>query len=167
MIEVQCTHTALALAAAACSPPASETAPPPTAASAVPSEIAAAASAAAPGITITNGDPSGANDEYEVSGRMPNGDEVELDLVQSNGAWTVLEIQRDVAWPSVPEPVRAAAAAAPDPFEPARVIESRQAADGSVIYELFRAAEQGAGGSGGPREVRWHEGKATLITPGP
>ena len=167
MTKVQYALTALALVAAACSPPASDTTPPqadttPTqaAASAVPTEIATAVSAAAPGITITNGEPDAANNEYEVTGTMPNGDEVEFDMVQSNGAWTVLEIQRDVAWSSVPEPVRAAAAAAPNPFEPVRVIESRQAADGSVVFELFPAEGQGQ-----MREVRWHEEKAAVIPP--
>ena len=94
---------------------------------------------------------------------MPNGDEIELDLVQSNGAWTVLEIQRDVAWSSVPEPVRAAAAAAPNSFEPVRVIESTQAEDGSVVFDLVPE-----GGQGGPAmEVRWYEEKAEVITPAP
>ena len=115
----------LALAAAACSPPASETAPaatPPQAAApaapAVPAEIAAAASAAVPGISITGGEMNAGQTQYEVTGTMPNGDEIELDLAQSNGAWTVEEIQRDVAWASVPAPVRAAVAATPKPFEP-------------------------------------------------
>lgn len=166
MTKVQYTLTALALAAAACSPPASESTPPPgtpsAAASAVPSEIAAVVSAAAPGITITDGEPDAGNTEYEVTGTLPNGDEIELDLVQSNGAWTVLEIQRDVPWSSVPAPVRAAAAAAPNSFEPVRVIESTQPADGSVIFELFSAERQG----GGPAmEVRWHDGKAAVIPP--
>lgn len=163
MIRIQYTLTALALAATACSSPAPETAAPAAAPSTVPSEIAAAATAAAPGITITNGEAG--DDEYEVTGTMPNGDEVELDMVRSNGAWTVQEVQRDVAWASVPEPVRAAAAAAPNPFEPVRVIESRQTADGAVVYELFRTAQQGGGGPA--IEVRWHEGKAAVITPAP
>ena len=161
MTKVQYALTVLALAAAACSPPASETTPPSAAATAVPSEIAAVVSAAAPGITITNGEPDADNTEYEVTGTLPSGDEIELDLVQSNGAWSVLEIQRDVAWSSVPEPVRAAAAAAPNAFEPVRVIESKQPADGSVIFELFSAERQG----GGPAmEVRWHDEKAAVIS---
>jgi hypothetical protein len=169
---------ALALATAACSPPASETTtttpasetttPPQAAASAVPADIAAAVSAAAPGIKITSGERDDNNNEYEVTGTMPNGDEVEFDMVQSNGAWAVLEIQRDVPWSSVPEPVRAAAAAAPNAFEPARVIESKQAADGAVVYELFPAQTQGGTGPGGPvMEVRWHEGKAALVPRAP
>ena len=166
MTRLQYALVVLALTAAACSPPASETTPAPPATSAVPEEIAKVASAAAPGITITDGELDAANSEYEVTGTMPNGDEIELDVVQSNGTWTVLEIQRDVPWSSVPEPVRAAAAAAPKPFEPVRVIESKQPADGSVVYELFSTDAQGGGPGGGPAmEVRWLDGKAVVITP--
>jgi hypothetical protein len=171
MIKVQYAFTVLALAAAACSPPASETTsettPPQAAPSTVPAEIAAVVSAAAPGITIVNGETDAANNEYEVTGTMPNGDEIELDVVQSNGAWRVLEIQRDVPWSSVPEPVRAAASAAPKSFEPVRVIESRQPADGSVVYELFPAAQEGSAAGGPAMEVRWLDGKAAVITPAP
>jgi hypothetical protein len=123
-------------------------------------------SAAAPGITITNGELDASNNEYEVAGTMPNGDEIELDLVESNGAWTVLEIQRDVPWSSVPEPVRVAATAAPNSFEPVRVIESKQPEDGSVIYELFSAEDQNGTATGGPSmEVRWQDEKAAVISP--
>ena len=164
MIKIQYAFIALALAAAACSPPAPETTQQPEGgASAVPQNIAAIASAAVPGITIISGELSAGDDQYEVTGTLPNGDEIELDMVQLNGAWTVLEIQRDVPWSSVPGPVRAAAAAAPGSFEPVRVIESTQAADGSVVYELFRAAEPGTPSRGPAMEVRWHEGNATLI----
>jgi hypothetical protein len=166
MIRVHYALAALALAAAACSTPGSETPSPQAAASAVPAEIAAATSGAAPGIVITRGEQDADGDEYEVTGTMPNGDEVELDLVQSNGTWTVMEIQRDVAWSSVPDPVRVAASAAPNSFEPVRVIESRQPADGSVIFELFAAEGQDGRPGGGPSmEVRWHDGKAAVISP--
>lgn len=160
----------LALAATACSQPASEqtsapapaATPAPAAATRVPEDIAEVVTAAAPGIAITGGEEGG--DEYEVTGRMPNGDEVELDVVRTNGAWSVLEIQRDVPWASVPEPVRTAAAAAPNAFEPVRVIESRMAADGSIVYELFTAAgRDGAPARGPAMEVRWHEGKAEIV----
>ena len=167
MTKVQYTLTAMALAAAACSSPESETKPPQAEPSAVPTEIAAVVSAAAPGITITNGELDAANNEYEVTGTMPNGEEIELDLVQSSAAWTVLEIQRDVAWSSVPEPVRAAAGAAPNSFEPVRVIESRQPADGSVVYELFSAAQDGSAAAGPAMEVRWHDGNAAVISQAP
>ena len=168
MTNIRYALTVLALAAAACSAPASETTPAPAqpqaAASAVPPEVAAAASAAVPGITITGGELNAGQTQFEVTGTMPNGDEIELDLAQSNGTWTVEEIQRDVAWASVPEPVRAAAAATPKPFEPVRVIESKQAADGVVVYELFAApAQDGAPARGPAMEVRWHNAKAEVV----
>ncbi len=163
MAKVQLAFIAVALAAAACSRPASERPQPEAAASPVPRDVAALVLAAAPGITIASGEFSAGNDQYEVTGTLPNGNEIELDMVQSNGAWTVLEIQRDVAWSAVPELVRAAAAAAPESFEPVRVIESTQAADGSVVYELFRAVEDGSPSRGPAMEVRWHEGSAEVI----
>ena len=126
-------------------------------------ETVRATAAAAPGVTITSGELSTGGDQYEVTGTLPNGDEIEIDMVQSNGEWTVLEVQRDIAWSSVPETVRATAGAAPGSFEPVRVIESTQTVDGSVVYELFRAS-QGGNPSGGPdMEVRWHEGSAEMI----
>ena len=166
MNKLQHSLIALAMTVAACSSPAPETPSPQAPAAAVPPEIAAVAAAAAPGITITAGELDAANNEYEVTGSLPNGDEIELDLVQSNGAWTVLEIQRDVPWSSVPEPVRAAATAARASFEPVRVIESKQPRDGSVIFELFSAQDQDGSPGGGPAmEVRWLDGKAAVITP--
>ena len=163
MTKVQYAFIALVLAAAACSPPAPETTQPETAASSVLEDASAVASAAAPSVTITSGEFNTRGDQYEVTGTLPNGDEIEIDMVQSNGAWTAIELQRDVAWPSVPELVRATAAAAPDLFEPVRVIESTQVADGSIVYELFRAAENGIPSRGPDMEVRWHEGSAGVI----
>ena len=152
-----------ALATAACSPPASDTTQTEASVFPVPADVAAVVSTAVPDITITSGELNAGGDQYEVTGTLPNGDEIEVDMVQSNGAWTVLEIQRDIAWSSVPEPVRAAAAAGPDSFEPARVIESTQAADGSIVYELFREMADGSPSQGPDMEVRWHEGSAEVM----
>ena len=163
MTRVQYIFIALASATAACSPPASETTQTEASVSPVPADIAAVVSTAVPDITITSGELSAGNDQYEVTGTLPNGDEIEVDMVQPNGAWTVLEIQRDIVWSNVPEPVRAAAAAVPDSFEPVRVIESTQAADGSIVYELFRAVEDGSPSRGPAMEVRWHEGSAEVM----
>lgn len=163
MTKVPYAFIALAFASAACSPPGSETTQPEAAASSVPADMAALASAAAPGITITGGELNASGNQFEVTGTLPNGDEVELDLVQSNGAWQVDEIQRDIAWSSVPEPVRAAAAALPDAFEPVRVIESTQTEDGAIVYELFRPVPGGSPSGGPDLEVRWHEGRAELV----
>jgi hypothetical protein len=170
--RIQGTFIALALTAAACSPPASETtpaaepagAPAPAATSGVPADIAAVATAAAPGTSITGGEMNNNQTQFEVTGTMPNGDEVELDLAQANGTWVVEEIQKDIPWASAPEPVRAAAAASPNAFEPVRVIESREPKEGAIIYELFAAAPQGGAPTGGPAmEVRWMNGKAEVL----
>ena len=140
---------ALASATAACSPPASETTQTEASVSPVPADVAALVSTAVPDIAITSGELSAGNDQYEVTGTLPNGDEIEVDMVQSNGAWTVLEIQRDIVWSNVPEPVR--------------VIESTQAADGSVVYELFREMEDESPSRGPAMEVRWHGGSAEVM----
>ena len=151
------------LATVACPPSASQTTHTEAAESPVPADIAALVSDAVPGIAITGGELNASGNQFEVTGTLPNGDEVEVDMVQSNGAWTVDEVQRDIEWSTVPEPVRAAAAAAPDSFEPIRVIESTQAADGSIVYELFRAMEDGSPSRGPAMEVRWHEGSAEVM----
>lgn len=86
---------------------------------------------------------------YDVAGTLPDGSEIELDLLQGPGGWAVVETQRDIDFAAAPEPVRAASAKADPAFRPARVIESRQN-DGLVIYELFGPAPQGGGE---PRKV--------------
>ena len=73
---------------------------------------------------------------FDVEGVRADGSEIELDLLGENGAFKVVEIQRDIAWAQAPQSARAAAATASASFQPVRVIESRQT-DGSVIYELF------------------------------
>ena len=163
MAKVQYLFIALASAAAACSPAASQTTQTEASEFPVSADIAALVSAAVPDIAIIGGELNASGNQYEVTGTLPNGDEIEVDMVQSNGAWTVDEIQRDIAWSTVPEPVRAAAGAAPDSFEPIRIIESTQAADGSIVYELFRAMEDGSPSRGPAMEVRWHEGSAEVL----
>lgn len=149
-----------ALATAVCSPLATVTA---QTEFPVPADIAALVSDAVPDIAITGGELNASGNQFEVAGTLPNGDEIEVDMVQSNGAWTVDEVQRDIEWSTVPERVRAAAAAVPDSFEPVRVIESTQAADGSIVYELFRATADGSPSRGPAMEVRWHEGSAEVM----
>jgi hypothetical protein len=73
---------------------------------------------------------------YDVEGVKADGSEIELDLLGENGAFRVVEIQRDIEWAEAPESARAAAAASANSFEPVRVIESQQT-DGSIVYELF------------------------------
>ncbi|HVI32549.1 hypothetical protein [Phenylobacterium sp.] len=123
----------------------------------VPADVAAAVKKAMPQMTISEAELKARDGRryYDVEGRLPDGSEIELDMLQTPQGWEVVEIQRDIAWASAPAPVRAAAGRA----EPVRVIESRQT-DGTVIYELFA--------QGQPKdpalEVRWRDGKAELLT---
>ena len=98
--------------------------------------------------------------EWEVAGTDAQGALYEFDITQSSAGWSVLEIQRDMPWQDVPQPVRDAVAAAPNGFEPARVIESRQPVDGSVVYELF-TVEQPAHQA--VMEVRFMDGEAAVM----
>lgn len=123
----------------------------------IPVEVTAAVHAAQPGMAILRAELKEREGRryYDVEGTMPGGQEIELDLLQSGLTWTVVEIQRDIAWTDAPAAVRAAAGA----VDPVRVIESRQAADGTVIYELFAA--------GRPQtpslEVMWRDGEARVL----
>lgn len=98
---------------------------------------------------------------YDVEGRLPDGSELELDLVQEGESWRVVEIQRDIVLADTPAPVRAALDAAENSFTPARIIESRQS-DDLVIYEFYDAAPEGTE----PRklEVKFDGSKAELLT---
>jgi len=107
-------------------------------AAAIPPAVVEAVNVAQPGMTITQAELKERDGRryYDVEGEV-NGEEIELDLLESGERWTVVEIQRDIEWASAPAKVRAAAGN----VSPVRVIESRQAADGSIVYELFAAGK--------------------------
>jgi hypothetical protein len=136
----------------------------PVAVADVPAEVLAAATAAQPGFL-----PGEAESEtrdgrryFDVGGKLADGSEIEFDMMEEGGAWRVVEMQRDIAFTVVPEPVRSAFANAKAGFEPARVIESRQGDDDLVIYEVFGPA---ANGAGPPKvEVKWDGARAELLT---
>ncbi len=94
---------------------------------------------------------------FDVEGTRPDGSEVELDMLEENGSYTVVEVQRDIDWAEVPADAKSAA---PDTlFTPVRVIESLQN-DGTIIYELFE--------DGKPKEpsaeISYKDGKAEMLT---
>jgi hypothetical protein len=154
------------LALTACTPPASETEThaPPSVVAEAPAEAAALVESAMPGFTImtVEREDVAGQTEWEIGGTDAQGTPYEFDIMQSSAGWSVLEIQRDIQWQDVPQAVRDAVAAAPNGFEPARVIESRQPADGSVIYELF-TVEQPAHTA--VMEVRFMDGEAAVMPP--
>jgi hypothetical protein len=147
---------------AACSPPASE--PARSAHAEAPAEAAALVEQAMPGFSIMSveREEEGGGIEWEIAGMDANGVAYEFDIMQADDSWSVLEIQRDIPWEDAPQPVRDAVAAAPNGFEPVRVIESRQPADGSIVYELF-TVEQPAHNA--VMEVRFMNGEAEILRP--
>jgi hypothetical protein len=153
--------------AAACTPPAAEAPAAPDGQSVVeaaPAEAVALVQGAMPGFTImtVEREDAGGQTEWEVGGTDAQGTPYEFDIMQSSAGWSVLEIQRDIPWEDAPQAVRDAVAAAPNGFEPVRVIESRQPVDGSVVYELF-TVEQPAHQA--VMEVRFMDGEAAVMPP--
>lgn len=128
----------------------------------VPPAVLAAATAALPGFVLVEATRKERDGRvyFDVEGARADGAEVELDLLETPGGWEVVEIQRDIDWAQAPDAVRTAAADARGAFEPVRVIESTQAADGSVIYELFKPDRPEAPSL----EVRFVDGAATVLT---
>jgi hypothetical protein len=149
---------AIALMLAACSP-AVETKTDAPAGAEIDPAIATVVTAAMPGVEIVSAEADGEG-EYEVTGTF-GGQEYEFDLMGPDGGWRVIEIQRDIAWSDAPDVVRTAAAAAPDAFEPVRVIESHQPVDNSIVYELFKAGVADAPSM----EVRFLDGEAAVMPP--
>jgi hypothetical protein len=110
----------------------------PLAPGAVPADVTAQVKAAAPALTIKAAELKVRDGRryYDVEGVLPDGQEMELDLLETPNGWTVVEVQRDIAWAAAPAAARTAAETAWKGPPPVRVIESRQT-DGAVIYELF------------------------------
>jgi hypothetical protein len=153
-------------ALAACTPPAADTEAPAerSVVAEAPGEAAALVEAAMPGFTIMTverEDVTGQT-EWEIGGADAQGTPYEFDIMQSSAGFSVLEIQRDIPWQDVPQAVRDAVAAAPNGFEPVRVIESRQPVDGSIVYELF-TLDQPAHEA--VMEVRYVDGEAAVMPP--
>jgi len=119
-------------------PAAPATAITPTAAADIPEAVRAVVLAARPGMVIAEAELKEREGRryYDVEGTLA-GAEIELDLLETPAGWQVVEIQRDLPWTAVPAAVRTAADGARAGFVPVRIIESVQAADGAIIYELF------------------------------
>lgn len=129
----------------------------------VPEPVLAAAKAAQPTMTVTAAEAEvrDGRNYFDIEGRLPDGAEIELDLMEDAGTWRVVETQRDIGFAEAPEAVRAAFTEAGAGFTPVRVIESRQN-DGLIIYELFGPSD---GGSDGTKvEVKYDGRNAEVLT---
>jgi hypothetical protein len=128
----------------------------PTAAADIPEAVRAVVLAARPGMVISEAELKEREGRryYDVEGAL-NGAEIELDLLETPQGWKVVEIQRDIAWADAPADVKAML---PD-YRPVRVIESTQAEDGAVIYELFAEGQPATPAV----EVMVKDGKAAIL----
>lgn len=122
----------------------------------VPAPVLAAARAARPGFVPAEAESETRDGRlyYDIEGRMPDGAEIEFDIVEQGGRWRVVETQRDIAFSAAPAPVRAAALAHDAALAPTRVIESVQA-DGLVIFELYQGDRK--------VEVKWDGRRAEVL----
>lgn len=127
----------------------------------IPAAVTSVVKAAAPGMTIKEAELKERADRryYDVEGVMPDGSEIEFDLLEKSGGWEIVETQRDVAWADAPKLVRDTAAVSGNAIKPVRVIESKQA-DGMVIYELFAAGKP----EEPSMEVSLKDGQAKVLT---
>jgi hypothetical protein len=126
----------------------------------LPPELLTVVTKAVPGVKVQGAERKERNGRvyYDVEGQRADGTDVELDVLEEATGYSIVEIQRDIAWSQAPEFVRSAAAASEKAFEPVRVIESQQT-DGSVIYELFAQGMPAKPSL----EVRAADGKAEVL----
>ena len=75
---------------------------------------------------------------YDVEGELPNGDEIEFDVLMTENGPKVVEIQRDISWETTPQSVHNVVGKAnSNNLKVVRVIESKQADSDTIIYEVF------------------------------
>ena len=128
---------------------------------AVPAEVMAVARAAQPELDISEAEyeTRDGNEYYDVGGTLPDGSELELDMTKIDGAWTVVETQRDIGMELVPGRVGELLSGKFPEWQPERIIESDQG-DGVIVYEFFGKTESGADTK---IEIKWVESQAELL----
>lgn len=97
---------------------------------------------------------------FDIEGITAAGAEIEFDITEIDGEWTIVETQRDIEWETAPAPVQASLRAAAENFNIRRIIESDQG-DGVIIYEFFGSVAEGAERK---IEVKYAEGQAEVLT---
>jgi len=129
--------------------------------SAVPPEVLQAAAAVRPDLSVAKAESEQRDGVtyYDVEGTLKDGSEFELDIMQAETGWKVVEAQRDIAEDALPAPVKATLLDAVPDIKPARIIESDQL-DGVIIYEVFAVDSTGAESK---HEVKWDGTKAEYL----
>ena len=95
------------------------------------------------------------NSYLDIEGIDKAGNEVEFDMLQKNGTWQVVEIQRDLTLSQCPKIVLAVL----PKITPKRIIESDQT-NGIVVYEFYAVATDG---DETKYEVKVENNKAELL----
>jgi hypothetical protein len=132
-----------------------------TALDAVPAEVLAVARASRPDLTVSEAEyeTRDGNEYYDVGGTLPDGSELELDMTRIDGAWTVVEVQRDIGMDLLPEAVSGALSTKFPAWQPERIIESDQG-DGVIIYEFFGKDDAGEATK---IEIKWADSHAEVL----
>ena len=127
----------------------------------LPDEVRAAALAARPDLDITETEYEEREGRryFDVGGVLPDGTEIELDMMLDDGEWIVVEVQRDIGVDALPAAVAGTLGSELPDWQPDRIIESDQG-DGVVIYEFFG---EGPDGSRIKHEIRFAAGEAELL----
>ena len=73
---------------------------------------------------------------FDVEGVLPDGSQLEFDVLETPSGAEVVEIQRDLTWEALPTNVQQLSQRHSERIRPSRIIESIQA-DGSIVYEFF------------------------------
>ena len=123
----------------------------------VPPEVIATAVSHAAGLTFTEAERETRNGVvyFDLEGTDSTGAEWELDIMQTEDGWQVVEVQRDIDMADVPADVQASLKDNAADFAPVRIIESTQN-DGQIVYEFFDA-------DAGKREVLWDGETASFL----
>lgn len=126
-----------------------------------PADVRALAEGAAKGFTISEVQKKVRDGRtyYDVEGQLPDGSELEFDILMTAAGPEIVETQRDLDWSAVPEAVRTAAEAVAPGLSPVRVIESTQT-DGTIIFEFFAPGAP----SDPAMEVSWTGGSARVLS---
>ncbi len=96
----------------------------------------------------------------DVEGHLPNGDEIEFDMLETDGIWQVVEVQRDLTWEQLPGNVASALTSHDSSFIPKRIIESKQHGTPVTVYEFYAVDSDGKESR---KEVKVEGGEATVL----
>lgn len=96
----------------------------------------------------------------DIEGELPDGREIEFDLLKVGEKWQVVEIQRDLTMAQLPQNVTKALSSNSPEFNPLRIIESIQHGTEIIVYEFYG---KDSNGEEIREEVKLENGEATVL----